>query len=290
MEHLTKSQLVLLAVFVSFVTSISASIVTTAQLSRNAPTSSPIIQTVNRVIEKVIPVPTPVVTEASPPSDEPKAPNSEDLIIHAIERNAGSFTEMVLQGAESSSIVRGVAVSGDTLLVPAGAATVPDRYVRGGEGAYAVTLATTTMNGFSVATVGERIKLRSDTSTTTPDKKPLHLSPVTFSTGSLPKVGQAVILVSGEDGGSADYGIVSSLIERTEEEVSVRRIKTSIPLGSGDLGKVLVHPATGEVIGIVAQEGGNIWVVPAGDLRTMLAPPSGSGAAGVPEASGTEIS
>ena len=90
------------------------------------------------------------------------------------------------------------------------------------------------MNGFSVATVGERIKLRSDTSTTTPDKKPLHLSPVTFSTGSLPKVGQAVILVSGEDGGSADYGIVSSLIERTEEEVSVRRIKTSIPLGSGD--------------------------------------------------------
>src|SRR3989339_293428 len=176
MEHLTKSQLVLLAVFVSFVTSISASIVTTAQLSRNAPTSSPIIQTVNRVIEKVIPVPTPVVTEASPPSDEPKAPNSEDLIIHAIERNAGSFTEMVLQGAESSSIVRGVAVSGDTLLVPAGAATVPDRYVRGGEGAYAVTLATTTMNGFSVATVGERIKLRSDTSTTTPDKKPLHLS------------------------------------------------------------------------------------------------------------------
>lgn len=278
MEHLTKSQLVLLVVFVCFVTSIATSIVTTAQLSRNAPASSPVIQTVNRVIEKVIPVPTPVPEEPAPRNDNTPAPSAEDLIVRAIERNAGSFAEVVLQGTEVSSVVRGVAVGGQTLLLPAGAAVQSERYVRGKEGAFALSVASTTANGLLVATVGERIKLRSDTSTTTPDKTPMTLSPVALSSAALPKVGQAIIVMSGEDGGTADYGIVSSVVERTGDDTpATHRIKVSVPLAGSDAGKTLVNPATGEVIGIVVQEGANVWVVPAGDIRTLLTPPAAEG-------------
>lgn len=276
MEHLTKSQLVLLAVFVSFVTSIAASIVTTAQLSRNAPVAtSPVIQTVNRVIEKVIPVPTPVAEDPKPASDPTPQPSSEDLLVRAIERNAGSFTDVVLQGAEASAIVRGIAVGEQTLLVPASTLLTTERYVRGAEGAFALSVATTTASGFAVATVGERIKLRSDTSTSTPEKTPMKLAPIALSSGALPRVGQAVIVMSGEDGGTADYGIVSSVIERAHEgEAPTHRIKVSVPLAASDVGKTLVNPATGDVLGVVAQEGSNVWVVPAADIRALLAPPA----------------
>lgn len=281
MEHLTKSQLVLLMVFVSFVTSIAASIVTTAQLSRNAPASSPVIQTVNRVIEKVIPVPTPVPEDPAPSNDPTPQPSAEDLLVRAIERNAGSFAEVVLQGAESSAVVRGIAVGDATLLVPTTAMLASERYVRGTDGAFTLGVSTTTVGGFVVATVGERIKLRSDTSTSTPDKTPIKLAPVTLSSAALPRVGQAVIVVSGEDGGTADYGIVSSVVERTPEGgVATHRIKVSTPLTGNDVGKALVNPATGEVLGIVAQEGSSVWVVPARDIRAILAPSAAQGEGG----------
>jgi len=76
MDHLTKSQVIFLSVFLSFVTALGASVVTTAVLTERAGVTSPTIQTINRVIEKIIPMPTPVPAPIPAQKDQEKpAPN-----------------------------------------------------------------------------------------------------------------------------------------------------------------------------------------------------------------------
>lgn len=277
MDHLTKSQVIFLSVFLSFVTALGASVVTTAVLTERAGVPSPTVQTINRVIERVIPMPTPAPVPAPTQKDQEKpAPSSEDLIVSAINRNLGSLADVIVKDDVGSAILRGVAVGDKILLAPKAAATGNELYVRYNGVSYLATtkVSTTTKDSpFVLVMVGDRVSLKGDvTATTTPvDTTPIHLSAVIFSGTAASKVGQAVIVLGGENGGTADYGIISAIVKiiKTEKDI-LERIKVSVPFSRNDAGKLVLSPA-GDVVGIVAEEGDDILAVPAQEIKQFLA-------------------
>lgn len=262
MEHLTKHQMALLAVFLSFVTAIATSIVTTALIERTATQSSPIVQTVNRVIEKLIPVAVP----ASPtPSPESPSPSAEDLVVQAVAKNVNSFVSGVAKGSDGELVFRGVVVGKQTVLVPQSAADSTHSELRIGTSTISLEGATSTRRGpFALFTIPDSAFLATSTRVAF-----ARLTPVSLST-TPPRVGQAVIMVGEEDGGTANYGIISSLFSRGEEAKTTERLLASIPFSKADAGKLLVSPSTGQVIGVVAVENGEVFGVPANEIRILL--------------------
>ncbi len=111
MEDLNKTQLVLLTLLVTFVTSISSSIITTALLAE-APVS--VTQTINRVVERTIEKAVPV------DSDQEPVLTDEDRDLLAAFQSASKATVDVSQVGEDGKINPlsvGVIFSGDGLVV-----------------------------------------------------------------------------------------------------------------------------------------------------------------------------
>lgn len=273
MEDLTKSQVILLSVFLSFVTALAGSVVTTALLVKQLSPTSPIIQTVNRVIERVIPAPTPVENPTTQDVAMPEQPSAEDMIVKAVEGNLKSFADVNIKDSEGNmSILRGVALTQTTLAVPAAVQDSPSITVTYGGVAYAakVSTATSTKDApFSIVIVGDPIKSADSSASSTPITLPIHLAPVTFTKSESLKIGQALIVLGGEHGGTADYGIVSALIEKKVGDATLRRIKASIPFTVNDAGKLVISPAGG-VMGIIANEGGEVLAVPTDEIEAMM--------------------
>ncbi|MHB8651567.1 MAG: hypothetical protein ACYC8S_00295 [Minisyncoccota bacterium] len=262
MEHLTKHQMALLAVFLSFVTAIATSIVTTALIERTVTQSSPIVQTVNRVIEKLIPV---AVPPAPANTQQQATPSAEDLVVQAVAKNIHSFVSGIARGDEGDTVFRGVIVGKRSVLAPASAADSTHSEIRIGTSTISLEGATSTRRGpFALFALPDKALLATSTQAAF-----ARLSPISLSTTVL-RVGQAVIMVGDEDGGTANYGIISARFSAGEGAKSTERLLTSIPFSKNDAGKLLVSPATGQVIGVVAVEGGEVFGVPAEEIRSLL--------------------
>src|SRR3989338_1891737 len=93
MEHLNKQQLILLALLVSFVTSIATGIITITLMDQAPPG---VTQTINRVVEKTIErvITEPTKQAATVVTKETLVVKADDLIIDAIERNTGSVVRI----------------------------------------------------------------------------------------------------------------------------------------------------------------------------------------------------
>ncbi len=114
MEDLNKTQIILLTLLVSFVTSIATGIVTVS-LFDNAPPS--VTQTINKVVErtveKVIPgeVKSPVIVTKEVPV------NNEDLIVAAVQANSKSLVRIKDEAAPlAGTIELGLVVSKDGVI------------------------------------------------------------------------------------------------------------------------------------------------------------------------------
>lgn len=126
MEHLNKTQLILLAFLVSFVSSIATGIVTVT-LMQQAPQS--VTQSINRVvertIEKVAPIKGPTLTET-------KVFKEEDFVVAAIEKNVRSVVTMrtgvdPATGSSGDEIGNGIVLTGDGIIATeASIASLPD--------------------------------------------------------------------------------------------------------------------------------------------------------------------
>ncbi len=106
MEQLTKQQIVLVAILISFVTSIATGIVTVALMSQAPPG---ITQTINRVVEKTIekvvqaPAQNQSQQSASVITKETIVVKEDDLVVSAVEKNTRSIVSLyaVLGNAEN---------------------------------------------------------------------------------------------------------------------------------------------------------------------------------------------
>ncbi|MFA5931783.1 MAG: hypothetical protein WC793_00175 [Candidatus Paceibacterota bacterium] len=210
-KDLNKSQLILLAVLLSFITSIATGI-TTVTLMQQAPVSftAPINRVVQQTIEKIqqvegkTTVQTVVVKE-------------EDLVVDAIAKNKSAVFSVTkeTQDVDGKTIEvsagRGFAVSTDGVIV-VDATLVPDKgvyYVKNESGKFKADFMSADKNGFSFLKVGASLN---------GTDKPAFTVP-TFGDLSKMKIGQQVLVI----GNSVSSFIFEGLNSNKNIDVNVSK-------------------------------------------------------------------
>lgn len=262
MEELTKQQIVLVTLLVSFVTSIATGIVTVALMDQAPPG---ITQTVNRVVERTIErvVTAPAQQAAAVVTKETIVVKEDDLIVQAVDKNAKSLVSIVgVLGANESSkeifLGNGLIISKDGSIVTDAAVVEPVLDDAGNaiaesfkavlpDGTALLISAGSPKNGLII------FKPRVDDKTKLPAFVPAGIS----ANASL-KLGQTVVALGGEKI-SVATGIVSSFAPLTGGDGAASStpqiIKTTIH-GLGKIGGAILVNLSGEVVGIEAAAGG----------------------------------
>ncbi len=245
MEDLNKTQIILLTLLVSFVTSIATGIVTVSLLDQAPPS---VTQTINRVVqttvEKVIPgeKTTTVVTKEVPVNDE-------DMITSAVSQNAKSLVRIKESNTITDSYGKlGLVVSKDGLIMVPAVAYDPNAKYEGlfSDGkSYPLTAVQTSAKDISLfKTAGDNVK----------DK--YVFTPANLSDSDALKLGQTVISLGGlSDRNLVGVGVISGIKQSPAPESSKDSkpasslIETNLNSGDGASGFYLLNLA-GEVIGI----------------------------------------
>jgi hypothetical protein len=185
-KDLNKPQLIMLAVLLSFVTSIATGI-TTVTLMQQAPTSvvTPINRVVRQTVEKIQQVEGKTVTQTV-------VVKEEDLVVDAIEKNKPSvFTatkEVIDENGKTLevSLGKGFLVSNGVVVVDGSMAT--DKgiyYVKNDSGKFKAELVSNDKSGFSLLKIGASLD----------DKSKLVASLPAFGDIEKMKVGQKIIVL-----------------------------------------------------------------------------------------------
>lgn len=253
MEHLTRSQIVLLTLFVSFVSSMATGIVVVT-LMQQAP--EPVRQTITNVVEKTIEKAVPTVVEKPGKTIVVK---DEDLMVAAIERNIKSVVAFATTGAEGEALSAGIGV-----IVSVEGLVITDKANFAG-GLLSTTVGGTkyvievVQNAKEGSLVLGKLVPATPIATSTP---PATFSAVTFgSPGSL-KVGQTAIVIGGRDGKTVTTGLISRLDTHTtidkdtkEETTFLDNINLSQRFAATSNGAPIIT-LSGEVVGIVSIDEG----------------------------------
>ncbi len=265
MEHLNKQQLILLALLVSFVTSVATGIITVSLMDQ-APQG--ITQTINRVVEKTIErvVTEPAKQTAAVITKETIVVKADDLVIGAIEKNSGSVVRIREVKAEGQSNFAGLgfAVSRDGLIV----ADISVAYRK--TDTLGNSIAESYVGVFPDGRIFPLNISYSDPSAgliffqvmlQDKEKGAYRFKMPEFGFGEL-KLGQAVVALSGDDTNAVSTGIISNLVQKISQKPSeatttpqitkeVVAIKTDIRFTELVSGSILLN-LQGEVIGISA--------------------------------------
>lgn len=186
-KELNKSQLIMLALLLSFVTSIATGI-TTVTLMQQAPSSVtvPINRIVRQTVEKIVPgevkntVETVVVKE-------------EDLVVDAIAKNQSALFSLSKEVVDDTGKIvevpegKGLAITSDGIVV-VDATLVPDKgtyYVKNSSGKFKADFISTNKSGFSFIKIGSPLD----------EKDKLVFTVPTFGDISKMKVGQKIIVL-----------------------------------------------------------------------------------------------
>ncbi|MCK9344939.1 MAG: hypothetical protein M0P64_02315 [Candidatus Pacebacteria bacterium] len=202
MEHLTKAQIVLLTLFVSFVSSMATGIVVVTLMEQ---ASAPVSQTITNVVERTIEKITPTIIEKP---GKQVIIKDEDLVVSAIDRNIKSVVAFRIASEGGDSLVSGVG----TIVSPEGL-VVTDR---GNFGAGALT---TTIDGVQYVlevlsnekgnTLGIG-KLTPVSATSTP-----KFATATLGSSVNLRLGQTAVVIGGRDGKTITTGLINNLETKT---------------------------------------------------------------------------
>ena len=255
MEGLTKQQLVLLALLVSFVTSIATGIVTVSLLER-APKA--VTQTINRVVERTV--------ERVVPSENQKAAvvtketivvRSDDLAVAAIEKNAKSIAR--IKRVEGSGDRRSEVLVGLGIVVSKGGFIAADASVMDRRfDEYGSPIPRSFLAAFMGANIVELKFIGIDEeagialfAVVPSDDSKFDISPVEFGDSDKMKLGQTVISLGGEKDNAVSTGIIANLARRDALGNAVMAIYTDREASSSLSGTALVN-LSGEVVGLNA--------------------------------------
>ena len=240
-EHLSKSQIVLLTLLVSFITSIATGIVTVS-LMEQAPPS--IAQNVNRIVERTVERVVPAGQAAATVITQEKTVviKEEDLISDAIERASPSIVRLYLDNSETAAFLGlGVVLDASGTI-----ATDVDAVLD------IVNVVAVLSDGSRVsAAIGERDKNSGiallSTATTTTDGKAVSWNPASLSSSSF-RLGQTIVAIAGESTNRISDGLITAL-EPESAEKTVKIVGTNIPGDSIMPGGILIN-IDGEVVGM----------------------------------------
>jgi len=257
MEKLTKQQIVLVTLLVSFVTSIATGIVTVALMDQ-APAG--VTQTINRIVERTIEK---VVTEpannnnsAAVITRETIVVKEDDKIVESVDKNKNSVVRIYTNIKNSVDVEQNTFIGLGTVVSKDGLIATGDIFADI-SGKYLITL-----DGVKFYPV-KVLPRKSDThfyflSVIQDEKNPVTFTPVTFSDSNSLKLGQTVIAWGGNVQNSVSTGIVSSLIDAegkkdtastTASLREVAAVNTNINLADSISGGPLLN-LYGEVVGI----------------------------------------
>ena len=240
-EHLNRTQIILLTLLVSFVTSIATGIVTVSLLDQ-APKE--VTQTINRVVERTVERVVPEVgKQVATVKETTLVVKEEDLITSSIEKNR-------------TALVRIVAAS---LALPDLPAEVVAVGVAADKNGTVATARAIFAEGFSYTALlpsGETATLKVLNATSTSSVALLALgktdalSPGAFA-GGVPKLGQSAIALSGASRTSVATGIISGLLMGEVATTTLAFIQANIAPADALPGSPLLN-IFGEVVGIRA--------------------------------------
>jgi hypothetical protein len=228
-ENLTKSQIVLLTLLVSFVTSIATGIVTVSLMEQAPPT---VAQTVNRVVERTIERVVPQESQAAAPvvtTERTVIVREADLIAQAVAIATPSMIRLYDRDTEEF-VSFGIAIANDRLITDV-AATIDGANLITRDGDAIIEFVTTERNsslGVAVLAVA--------TSTGATPWKPIKLST------KLPSLGQTAVALTGEESVRVTNSIVTTV---TNEHV----LETNIPTDATFAGGPLIN-VDGELLGL----------------------------------------
>ena len=252
MENLTKQQIVLLTLLVSFVTSIATGIVTVA-LMNQAPVG--VVQTINKVVERTIQTVTAPSKEIQTVVKETVTVNPDDQIVSAVEKNSKSVIRIYRTNTDPSSGNSMVFVGLGAVVSEDGTLATDNSLISEG-GKYFTTTKDDRLLDLSILrSVGSEqialLKIKND------EKNPITFSKVTMSHDDL-KLGQTVIYIGGETKDAVLTGIVSSLSVKeikptnnstsTPVETRISSVETS--MSSNFVSGGLLLNLSGELVGI----------------------------------------
>lgn len=265
MEHLTKAQIVLLTLFVSFVASMATGIVVVTLMGQ-AP--DPVNQTITNVVERTIEKITPTFIEKPGATVVVK---DEDLVVAAIERNVNStvaFRTTIGEGGILSAGV-GTIVSSDGLVIT-------DRWNLGlGDLATTINgvqykLEVISNNKANTLGIGRLVPVYA---TSTP-----KFNAVTLGNTNALKLGQTTIVIGGRDAKTISTGLITSLDTRTvvdketkEETKVLNNIGISSRFSATSNGAPIIN-LSGDVIGFLSidENVGSQSGVPATEAKRLI--------------------
>jgi S1-C subfamily serine protease len=245
-EKLTKQQIILVTLLVSFVTSIATGIVTVALIDQAPPG---VTQTINRVVERTVErvVTPPENNAAAVVTRETIIVKEDDKIVEAVDKNKNSIVRIYTDVSDADKrilIGLGTIVSKDGLIAT-GEAFADSR------GRYVVTVDGSIFHKVSVLEKKPDQKiyfLKVDQD----EQNIVNFTPVTFTDSNSLKLGQTIIVLGGNERDIISTGIVSSLIEgKINNATSTETVglTTNTPLSQSTFGGPLLN-LNGEVVGL----------------------------------------
>ncbi len=261
MENLTKQQIILLTLLVSFITSIATGIVTVA-LVNQAPVG--VTQTINRIVERTIEKVAPTTSSNNTQTvvKETVVVNADAQVVGAIDRNSKSIVRIYSTSTDPLTGLTSRDFFGIGTVITDDGVLVTDNYGLNINDNYFTITGTSTIHDLLIVRSknGEQVallKIKSD------DKNPLVLPKASLSNQGDLKLGQAVVYIGGETKNVVATGIVSSIgtkevkIETATSSTStisatktvIDSIETTLPQTNLVSGGLLLN-LTGDLVGI----------------------------------------
>lgn len=243
-EHLTKHQIVLLTLLVSFVTSIATGIVTVSLMDQAPPSVTRTInQIVEHTVEKVVPTVVPTTQGAAAATVTTKETTvvvkDEDLVADSITAAQKAVIRIVSKNAPDQLVARGVIVSDKGIALSDRGSLEP----------------LGTVNFEAILPTGDRVPavMRVPTGTTTIAILDLQVAsssgkfaPAKLADASKLRLGQSVIRIGGTGADTVGVGVIAKLPDAHGSLIQASVLSTTP-------GSILLT-SFGEVIGLVTSD------------------------------------
>ena len=241
MEDLTKHQLILIVLLITFVTSIATGIITFTLLSE-APVE--VTQQINRVVEKTIER---VVTEPGKPDKvvTTVVVNEEDRVLESISKNEKSIVRLRTSAADGSEIFAGLG-----LVVSADGIIVADLRSYNAGSSFAISFQDGKTYPSGKSFIDDKNSLVFIKTNVPQSDAKYTFYPAVFGNSDGLKIGQTLVAISGRDSNAASIGRVFQL-KFGEDKKTVTNIFSDIKISKNHLGSPALN-LSGEVVGIEA--------------------------------------
>lgn len=237
-EQLNKSQIILLVLLVSFVTSIATGIVTVSLMEQAPPA---LTQTVNRVVERTVEKVVPASqTGAAVTTETTVVVKEADLIVESVKKISPSLVKLHTKSAEPGFLGLGVVISseGDIVTDSATVGDIKNIIVELSQGSRvnAVFVSRDDVSGTSI------FKAESTTS----DAVTVQFTPALLALDT-PPLGQTIVVLSGKSIPRIADGLVTAHIPQSEGKKPVIDTNVSADFVMG--GSPLVN-TDGSLVGV----------------------------------------